>query len=79
MHGHHGGDLVLQAFAKRVQARLRSADVFARLGGEEFAVLLPDTDGMRADQARYQAKWQGRNRVVVWESETLARAEAAAA
>ncbi|MFL9671058.1 GGDEF domain-containing protein [Variovorax sp. AB1(2024)] len=58
LHGHHGGDLVLQAFAKRVQARLRSADVFARLGGEEFAVLLPDTDGMRADQARYQAKWQ---------------------
>ncbi|WP_275892602.1 MULTISPECIES: diguanylate cyclase domain-containing protein [unclassified Variovorax] len=35
---------MLQAFAKRVQARLRSADVFARLGGEEFAVLLPDTD-----------------------------------
>lgn len=43
-HGHAAGDLVLQAFARTCQAQLRGTDVLGRLGGEEFAVLLPDTD-----------------------------------
>ena len=48
--GHHAGDEVLVAFADLLRAHGRDMDVAARLGGEEFAVLLPETglDGARA-------------------------------
>ena len=42
--GHPMGDQVLIAFGQVTQAMLRSGDVFARIGGEEFACLLADSD-----------------------------------
>lgn len=42
--GHHIGDEVLKALATIVRRQLRETDLFARLGGEEFAILLPQTD-----------------------------------
>jgi diguanylate cyclase (GGDEF)-like protein/PAS domain S-box-containing protein len=39
-HGHAAGDQVLQEFAARVQRQVRPTDALARLGGEEFAVIL---------------------------------------
>ena len=112
-HGHSGGDQALRHFVNIARRELRGEDVLGRMGGEEFAVLLPETEAMsacavaerirravaatpaqfegavvplsasfgvacwrspaespdallqRADNALYEAKAAGRNRVVV--------------
>jgi PAS domain S-box/diguanylate cyclase (GGDEF) domain len=48
-YGHGVGDSVLKALAETVSANLRDTDILGRLGGEEFAVLLPDTDQAGAE------------------------------
>jgi diguanylate cyclase (GGDEF)-like protein len=42
-HGHPAGDVALRATVHAVQVRLRPTDRLARMGGEEFCLLLPDT------------------------------------
>lgn len=115
--GHAAGDQVLQAFARTVQATVRNTDMLARWGGEEFVLMLYDSDAAsalgllervrakvqamelpfdgrsvrvtvsmgvalsrpgeplerlleRADVALYEAKSQGRNRVVLQDEAT---------
>nr|WP_213878324.1 diguanylate cyclase [Pseudomonas sp. dw_358] len=46
--GHAVGDLALQHFASIVRAQLRKGDTAGRIGGEEFALLLNDTDSRKA-------------------------------
>ena len=46
--GHAAGDEVLQRFADLIREHLRDVDVPGRLGGEEFAVLVPETDAAGA-------------------------------
>jgi diguanylate cyclase (GGDEF)-like protein len=48
--GHHGGDVVLRAFADLIRSHVRDVDVSGRIGGEEFAILLPETDGAGASR-----------------------------
>ena len=43
-HGHECGDITLTAVAKWIKESLRSSDVVFRFGGEEFVILLSDTD-----------------------------------
>ena len=47
-YGHAAGDRVLQQLVERIKSILRAQDLLARTGGEEFAILLPDTDRDRA-------------------------------
>jgi two-component system cell cycle response regulator len=49
-YGHDVGDLVLKEFAIRLKRNTRGIDLACRLGGEEFVIIMPDTDLVRAYQ-----------------------------
>jgi diguanylate cyclase (GGDEF)-like protein len=48
-HGHERGDAALQTVAASIQERLRPGDLAARVGGDEFVVMLPHTGRAQAD------------------------------
>ena len=43
-HGHDVGDEVIREFARRIRKTIRNVDLACRFGGEEFVVVMPDTD-----------------------------------
>ncbi|MEB2846078.1 PleD family two-component system response regulator [Rhizobiales bacterium RZME27] len=47
-YGHDVGDEVLKEFASRIRSTVRGADLACRYGGEEFVVVMPDTDPAQA-------------------------------
>jgi two-component system cell cycle response regulator len=49
-YGHDGGDEVLREFAKRLRKNVRGIDLACRFGGEEFVVVMPDTEAMVAEK-----------------------------
>jgi diguanylate cyclase (GGDEF)-like protein len=49
-HGHQLGDLVLQKIVKVCKAHLRDKDVIGRVGGEEFSIVLPETNSEEAEK-----------------------------
>lgn len=52
-YGHPAGDAVLVSIANACMSTMRRSDIFGRIGGEEFGLLLPETD---ADEAREAAE-----------------------
>lgn len=64
-YGHQCGDKVIQRVADVIRAQLRDSDIAGRYGGEEFAVLCPDTDKVGA------AKFAERLRAAVEAEEVL--------
>lgn len=52
-YGHDVGDTILQEFAHLLRSSMRTTDIIARWGGEEFMLLLPNSDG---EQARHIAE-----------------------
>jgi len=48
-HGHQTGDAVLRLVADAIRGAVRQADAVGRMGGDEFAVLMPETDAALAD------------------------------
>ncbi|MET3790239.1 PleD family two-component system response regulator [Aquamicrobium terrae] len=49
-YGHDGGDDVLREFARRLRQNMRGIDLICRFGGEEFVIIMPDTDGSVAEK-----------------------------
>jgi two-component system cell cycle response regulator len=48
-YGHDVGDIVLREFSARLKRNIRGVDLACRFGGEEFVVLMPDTDVVNAE------------------------------
>jgi diguanylate cyclase (GGDEF)-like protein len=70
--GHAAGDQVLRAVAALLVADKRDADVAARLGGEEFALLLPETTDLAAVQFAERLRQKMRNHASTVQGEKLA-------
>jgi diguanylate cyclase (GGDEF)-like protein len=57
--GHEAGDVMLQQAATSIMQVLRSGDILARWGGEEFLIIMPDTDIQQAEVALARLRHAG--------------------
>ena len=62
--GHQAGDLVLVSFAEILKSVTRTVDIVARYGGDEFIVLMPNTDYEGAKKSRTGSRKNWRKRTV---------------
>jgi diguanylate cyclase (GGDEF)-like protein len=70
-YGHATGDLVLQKFAQSVNATVRPTDLFGRLGGEEFAMVLVNVGGERATAVADRIRTAFEQLVIVSEGQRI--------
>src|SRR5690606_9492118 len=70
-YGHEAGDEVLRAVAASLRASLRDTDMAARLGGEEFVVLQPETTLAGAVDAAERLRRQIEEQVIEWRGERI--------
>jgi diguanylate cyclase len=71
-HGHAAGDHVLQRVSDILRSHTRNHDLLSRLGGEELAVLLPDTDSARAFQIAERLRRAIEMLDISWEGRSIA-------
>jgi diguanylate cyclase (GGDEF)-like protein len=69
--GHEAGDRVLQHIAELLRGSVREVDLPARLGGEEFVVLLPETELLEAVDAAERIRRSVEARPVYWQGRPL--------
>ncbi len=70
-HGHLAGDYVLRELASAVSKRSRREEVFSRYGGEEFVILLPETDKNGAMELAEQLRVLIASHSFIFEGETI--------
>ena len=70
-HGHAAGDYVLQQVSMILRANMRNRDLLSRLGGEELAVLLPDTNASTAHQIGERLRGAIEALDIHWEGQTI--------
>ena len=71
-HGHAAGDYVLQQVSMILRAGIRNRDLLSRLGGEELAVLLPDTEAHDAQIIAERLRRSIETLEIHWEGRTIA-------
>ena len=70
-YGHEGGDIVLREFSKNIDQQTRENDIFARIGGEEFVMVLPHTHFINATQKAESLRKCIEERAINIEEKTL--------
>lgn len=70
-YGHECGDFVLSSIAERLKNALREHDQVARWGGEEFLILLPETDGNRGMKIVERLQLQIEENVFYYKRQTI--------
>lgn len=70
-YGHSAGDKILRAIAKRLQNMMREVDIVGRMGGEEFAFILPETDVDEAINLANRLKLEIENIAVTHKEQTI--------
>ena len=74
-HGHHAGDLALQQVAALCREALRTIDIISRFGGEEFAIILPETGGKNAREVAERLRLSIAGKRIAVTQKTEARLE----
>ena len=69
--GHAAGDSALIQFVKTISARLRETDTLGRLGGEEFAILLPGTTAAQAVAVAEELRQRQEQAVLMFEGQAI--------
>ncbi len=70
-YGHMAGDEVLKKFTQIISKNLRKSDIFGRVGGEEFAIMLHNTDGNIARQVAEKIRKQIENNSVRFQDKNI--------
>jgi len=69
--GHQAGDYVLRELAGCLKNSVRNTDILARYGGDEFAILLPETDMQKAEVLVKRMLHAVKNHAFKWKSERI--------